>query len=89
MAWEDDIDISVLPDEDTTWETLCDTMSQRSSWAGYHVDIFEDKGFLTVSYDQPEPWPFRWDRNRMRGEIRLDLVTFRQATNGDQPVLER
>ena len=89
LAWEDDIDISVLLDDDTTWETLCDTISQRGSEDGYYVDIFENKTFLTISYDRPQSWPFRWERNRMRGEIRLDLVTYRHATNNGQPVLER
>ena len=89
LAWEDDIDISVLLDDDTTWETLCATLSRRGTEEGYYVDIFESRGFLTVSYDQPQSWPFRWERNRMRGEIRLDLVTYRHATDSGQPVLER
>ena len=89
LAWEDDIDVSVLLDDDMTWETLCTTISRRGSEDGYYIDIFDDKGFLTVSFDPPQPRPFRWERNRMRGEIRLDLVTFRHATNDDHPVLER
>jgi hypothetical protein len=89
LAWEDDIDISVLLDDDTTWETLCATISRRGSEDGYYVDIFENRGFLTVSYDQPQSWPFRWERNRMRGEIRLDLVPYRHATDSGRPVLER
>lgn len=89
LAWEDDIDISVLLDDETTWEKLCATLSQRGAKDGYYVDIFENKGFLTVSYDKPQSWPFRWERNRMRGEIHLDLVSYRHATNSGQPVLER
>jgi len=89
LAWEDDIDISVLLDDDTTWETLCATISRRGSEDGYYVDIFENSGFLTVSYDQPQSWPLRWERNRMRGEIRLDLVPYRHATDSGRPVLER
>lgn len=89
LAWEDDIDISVLLDDETTWETLCETISRRGSADGYYVDTFEEKRFITVSYDKPRSWPFRWERNRMRGEIRLDLVPFRHATDNGQPVLER
>lgn len=89
LAWEDDIDISVLLDDDTTWEALCATISRRGSEDGYYVDIFENSRFLTVSYDKPQSWPFRWERNRMRGEIHLDLVTYRHATDNGQPVLER
>ena len=45
--------------------------------------------YITISYDPPRTWPIRWERNRMRGEIRLDLVTYRHAMSGGQSVLER
>ena len=89
LAWEDDVDISVLLDDDTTWDKLCATMSARGDKDGYYVDIFEKLGFIVVSYDKPKSWPFRWERNRMRGEIHLDLVGYRHATNKGEPVLER
>ena len=89
LAWEDDIDISVLLDDDTTWDKLCATLSARGDKDGYYVDIFEKLHFIVVSYDKPKSWPFRWERNRMRGEIHLDLVTFRHATDKGEPVLER
>ena len=89
LAWEDDIDISVLLDDETTWDKLCKTLSRRGSEDGYYVDIFENKSFITVSFDKPRSWPFRWDRNRMRGEIHLDLVSYRHSTNSGHPVLER
>ena len=89
LAWEDDIDISVLLDDDTTWDKLCATLSARGDRDGYYVDIFEKLHFIVVSYDKPKSWPFRWERNRMRGEIHLDLVTFRHATDKGEPVLER
>ena len=89
LAWEDDVDISVLLDDDTTWDKLCATLSARGVKDGYYVDIFEKFGFIAVSYDKPKSWPFRWERNRMRGEIHLDLVGYRHATNKGEPVLER
>ncbi|MFT5161042.1 MAG: hypothetical protein ACI9ZD_002658 [Paracoccaceae bacterium] len=89
LAWEDDIDISVLLDDEFTWEKLCAALSQRGAKDGYYVDSFKKSGFLTVSFDKPQSRPFRWERNRMRGEIHLDLVCFRPATDNGQPVLER
>ncbi|MEJ6689216.1 MAG: hypothetical protein QNL02_08570 [Paracoccaceae bacterium] len=89
LAWEYDIDISFLLDDDTTWDKLCATLSARGDKDGYYVDIFEKLHFIVVSYDKPKSWPFRWERNRMRGEIHLDLVTFRHATDKGEPVLER
>ena len=89
LAWEDDVDISVLLDDDTTWDKLCATLSARGVKDGYYVDIFKKFGFIVVSYDTPKSWPFRWERNRMRGEIHLDLVGYRNATNKGEPVLER
>lgn len=89
LAWEDDVDISVLLDGDTTWKSLSATFSKRGAEDGYYVDVFEKKGYITISYDPPKTWPFHWERNRMRGEIRLDLVTYRHAKSGGQSVLER
>ena len=89
LAWEDDIDISVLLDGNTTWESLLTTIAERGAQDGYFVDVFKELGFITISYDPPRSWPFRWERNRMRGEIRLDLVAFRRAVSHGQPVLER
>ena len=77
LAWEDDVDISVLLDGDTTWDTLSTTFSRRGAKDGYYVDVFKNRGYITISYDPPGTWPFRWERNRMRGEIRLDLVAIR------------
>ncbi len=89
LAWEDDIDISVLLDGDITWESLVTGFAARGARDGYFVDAFKKKGYITISYDPPGSWPFRWERYRMRGEIRLDLVAFRAAVSHGQPVLER
>ena len=89
LAWEDDVDISVLLDDDTTWESLSANICKRGAEDGYYVDLFEKKGHITVSYDPPKSWPFHWERNRMRGEIRLDLVAYRHAKSGGLSVLER
>jgi hypothetical protein len=89
LAWEDDVDIAVLLDGDTSWETLVGEFTERGARDGYFVDIYADLGYLAISYDRPRPWPFRWERNRMRGEIRLDLVAFRNTVSHGHPVLER
>ena len=89
LAWEDDIDIAVLLDDDTTWNSLRASFSKRGAQDGYYVDVFEKQGYITISYDPPSTWPFRWERNRMRGEIRLDLVTFQHSVSHGQFVLER
>lgn len=89
LAWEDDVDISVLLDNDMTWESLTANIRKRGAEDNFYVDVFEKKGYITVSYDPPKTWPFHWERNRMRGEIRLDLVAYRHAKSSGQPVLER
>jgi hypothetical protein len=89
LPWEDDIDISVLLDSDTTWEVLVAGIAERGARDGYCVDVFKSRRYLTISYDPPRSWLFGWERNRMRGEIRLDLVTFKQAVSHGQSVLER
>ena len=89
IAWEDDVDISVVLEDGMTWASFAKELSNRGLRDGFCVDAFEGKGFFAISYNPPWPWPFRWERNRMRGEIRLDLVVYRKAVSQGQPVLER
>lgn len=89
LAWEDDVDISFLLDDKTSWSSIAKALSDRGKQDGYYVDVFESKSFIGVSYDRPLLWPMRWERNRMRGEIRLDLVTYRRAVSQGQAVVER
>ena len=89
LAWEDDVDLSVMLDNRTTWASLAKGLADRGRRDGYYVDPFENKGFIAISYDPPGRWPFRWERNRMRGEIRLDLVVYRNAMSQGLSVLER
>ena len=89
LAWEDDIDISVMLDQRTTWASLARRLADRGMRDGYYVDDFKKLGFITISYDRPRQFPFRWERNRRRGEIRLDLVPYRHAMSHGQAVLER
>lgn len=89
LDWEDDIDISVLLDDDVTWERLATGIAERGARDGYYVDIFENKGFLAISFDPPKRQPFRWERNRLRGEIRTDVAVYQRAVSHGKTVLER
>jgi hypothetical protein len=59
LDWEDDIDISILLNEDTTWERLSTQLFEQGERDGYFVNIFQGAGLVTVSFDAPRPWPFR------------------------------
>ena len=89
LDWEDDIDISVLLDDDMTWERLAAGLAERGARDGYFVDLFQKRGFISVSFDPPKRWPFLWERNRLRGEIRADIAIYRQAISHGEAVLER
>ena len=89
LEWEDDIDISVLLDGDMTWDSLSAGLVERAARDGYFVALFEKNGFISISFDPPKPWPFRWERNRLRGEIRVDIAIYRPATSHGDAVLER
>ncbi len=89
LDWEDDIDISVLLNGDMTWDRLAAGLAERGARDGYFVDLFEKKGFISISFDPPKPWPFRWEHNRLRGEIRVDIAIYRQAISYGEAVLER
>jgi hypothetical protein len=89
LAWEDDVDISFLLDDKSTWTTVVNNISDQCKRHGYFVETSKDSAYLGISFDRPQPWPFRWERYRMRGEIRLDLVAYRRAISHGEPVLER
>lgn len=89
IDWEDDIDISVLLDGEMTWDRLMNGLTQRGARDGYYVDVFEKKGLVSISFDPPKRWPFRWERNRHRGEIRTDIAIYRKTISYDEAVLER
>lgn len=89
LDWEDDVDISVLLDSDVTWEQLAIGLTERGARDGFFVDAFKRKGFISISFDPPKRWPFRWERNRMRGEVRVDIAIYRQAISHGETVLER
>jgi hypothetical protein len=89
IDWEDDIDISVLLGHDMTWDQLAAGLVERGARDGYFVDLFEKEGFVSISLNAPKRWPFPWERNRLRGEIRADIVLYRRAISHGEDVLER
>ena len=89
LEWEDDIDLSVLLDDDMTWERLAAGFAERGARDGYYVDLFDKKGLVSISFNPPKRWPFRWERNRLRGEIRADIIIYRRAISYGDTVLER
>ncbi len=89
LAWEDDVDIAVYLDDTTTWRSFEASFTKRGARDGYTVEAFEKRGYLSISFNSPGLWPFHWERNRMRGEIRLDLVVYRLSQSYGEWVLER
>ena len=89
LEWEDDVDISVLLDDEMTWQRLTAGLIERCEEGGYFVDLFERNGFISISFDAPKRWPMRWERNRLRGEIRADIAIYRKALSFGEAVLER
>lgn len=89
LAWEDDVDISVYLDENTTWRSFVAGFTEREARDDYTVEVFEKRGYLSISYNSPGHWPFHWERNRTRGEIRLDMAVYRLAQSYGELVLER
>ena len=79
LAWDDDVDMSFLLDGDATFDSVVAGLAARGARDGYFVGFYEKTGFVTVAYDAPRRWPFRWERNRMRGEIRIDLAAYGHA----------
>ena len=89
LAWEDDVDVSVVLDSGRTFDQLAAGISAYGEREGLHVDAFKNEGLISISFDRPQAWPFSWERNRMRGEIRLDLAVYEHALSFGEAVLER
>jgi hypothetical protein len=89
LEWEDDMDISVLLDAEMSWDRLSAGLTERCTRDGFFIDLFERESLITISFDTPKLWPFRWERYRLRGEIRVDVALYRQAISHGDPVLER
>ena len=54
LAWEDDVDISVLLDGDTTWESLVAGIAERGARAGYlsiSIRKWDTSRFPTIHRD--------------------------------------
>jgi hypothetical protein len=89
LPWEDDVDISVVLDDDRAWDALVDGVVTRGARDGYFVDVFKRGTLITISHAAPRRAPLRWENYRLRGEIRLDLAVYRPAMSQGEPVLER
>lgn len=89
LDWEDDVDISVLLDDPMTWDRLATGLVARGARDGYFVDLFKKNSLIAISYDPPKRGLLRWERNRLRGEIRVDIAIYRPATSEGKAVLER
>ena len=89
LDWEDDVDISVLLDGDMSLDRLAAGLVERGARDGYFVDIFKNNGLIAISFDPPQRGLLRWERNRLRGEIRVDIAIYRPATSEGEAVLER
>jgi len=89
LPWEDDVDVSVLIDDERAWDALVAGVAARGNRDGYFVDAFARRGFIAISHASPRRPPLRWENYRLRGEVRLDLTMYRPAISQGEPVLER
>ena len=64
-------------------------LTERGARDGYFVELFENTGWVSISYDPPRRGPFQWERNRLRGEIRTDIAVYRQVISHGESVLQR
>ena len=89
LAWEDDVDISVALEGQIIFDSIAAGLMACAKRDGYYVDVFKKKRHIAISYDRPGRWSLSWERNRMRGDIRLDLAVYEHAVSHGKLVLER
>jgi hypothetical protein len=89
LAWEDAVDISILLDENTTWDELASSLQRKASGDGYAIEVFAKHQLFSIGFDRRAHWPFGYERNRLRGELRVDMSTYREGLSNGDRVIER
>ena len=79
LPWEDDIDIAFLMTEKNTWDHVLAVIKKIASDARYSVQHVERDKTICVHFDPPGPWPFLYEHNRLRGELNVDLIGYREG----------
>jgi hypothetical protein len=89
LAWEDDVDIAFVLEEEQLWDGLVAGLGRRLAGEGLLMTTTRSHGLICVFNEAPRPWPLSYERNRLRGEVRVDLVLYRVASSNGQSVVER
>ena len=89
LAWEEDVDIAFILDGERSWDGLVTALGKRLAGEGILMTSSRSKGLICVYNEAPSLWPLSYERNRLRGENRVDLVLYRLGSNGGQSVVER
>ena len=89
VAWDDDVDIAFVLDGERSWDGLVADLGRRLAGAGLLMTSTRSEGLICVFNETPRSWPLGYERNRLRGEVRVDLVLYRVASSGGQSVVER
>ncbi|MDP6787818.1 MAG: LicD family protein [Rhodospirillales bacterium] len=89
LAWDDDVDIAFTLDGGHSWDTVVAELGRRLAGAGLLMTSTRKEGVICVFNESPRTWPLGLERNRLRGELRVDLVLYRLAASRGQSVVER
>jgi hypothetical protein len=89
VAWDDDVDIAFVLDGERSWDGLVADLGRRLAGEGILMTSTRSEGLISVFNEAPRSWPLGCERNRLRGEVRVDLVLYRLASSGGKTVVER
>jgi hypothetical protein len=89
LAWEDDVDIGFVLDGERSWDGLVAALGGALAAEGLLMTSTRSKNLICVYDEVPRSWPLSYERNRLRGEVRVDLVLYRVGSGGSRGVLER
>ena len=81
VPWEDDVDISFLIDERNTWDYVLAVAKRVASDNGHSMQYLNSDEQIVICFDPPSVWPFLYERNRLRGELHVDLIGFREENH--------
>ncbi len=89
LAWEDDVDISFMLEDSTSWDLFVSELTFKLTQHDYTVRSSSEDRPIYIYYTPPTRWLYGLEQHRYRGEIRVDLIGNRVAESYGQKVMER
>ena len=67
-----------------TWDHVLRVIKRIASDARYSVQHIERDDTIFIYFDPSGPWPFLYEHNRLRGELHVDMIGYREGCEPEE-----